>query len=423
MDGSGQRRRRRAATTSHQDMSGVGKKPSDGGRGRRGWTGKPPHRGYRWRSSGRMLARILAIVIIACCAGGAEAMQVGVSHRGPSGTHAQHDDTLPSQGKCEWQQYRHRAGDICGVCEQPPSQIYGKKCKNCGLIACNKVCQDNWLMTMPCGDPLVQAQLAEDAARKAVTEHMAQGQAYLPEDGRHSQEEYVPTEVVTHQTRTGRLVLHDNEVPTEIATQSTLVATQMAVTDVDEQAILQVMVRGGSQLQRGNEGGNSCGAGSTSDAPGQWVTQQALELTPQAMARPWWWISVGERPTVPELLQMATAIPAVRTVKHLNMRLRKRVAPILQNSIDRMAWATEKRMKHPSEASRVAELEASRWAWLAPTLIKRAAYLQQEEEEADPADGAVNQLRKRSRQLVKDRLLKAEMNEWEELLRDYVDEM
>ena len=70
-----------------------------------------------------------------------------------------------------------------------------------------------------------------------------------------------------------------------------------------------------------------------------------------------------------DMLEMATRLPALRTVAYVRRQQRERVTPILQRALWDHCDAVEAWRAHPTKANEIWETERSRWAWLAPALI------------------------------------------------------
>ena len=119
------------------------------------------------------------------------------------------------------------------------------------------------------------------------------------------------------------------------------------------------------------------------------------------------------------LLKVATALPALRTMRHVPANVRRRIVPILAKLLDSHAEAHRKLLSSPSADSEAEEARTSRWAWLGPTLLKRAV---ERPAPAGPA-GEVPNDRASAMKRIQARVTQAEMGHWEELLRDYTNEL
>ena len=111
------------------------------------------------------------------------------------------------------------------------------------------------------------------------------------------------------------------------------------------------------------------------------------------------------------LLRVATALPAMRCIKHIPRRLRYRIATVLCSAVQDHAAAHAAWTSHRSLQTALQEEEASRWCWLTPAVLKRIAG------SAMTMHGATC---KRADHLaaIERRVEQAERGEWAQLLRD-----
>ena len=108
------------------------------------------------------------------------------------------------------------------------------------------------------------------------------------------------------------------------------------------------------------------------------------------------------------MLELATSLPAMRTIRHQPRGLRQRMCAILKKLLQHHTHCHQ---------SLKAEVAAPRWAWLGPTLLVRAY---EGEEQVDAKEVTPGMRRKMSIQLAGRRATLAETGEWIELLRLYV---
>ena len=119
--------------------------------------------------------------------------------------------------------------------------------------------------------------------------------------------------------------------------------------------------------------------------------------------------------TEEQLLELATSLPAMRTIRHQPRGLRQKtcVKKLLQHHTHfRHLWN-----KRRGSESLQAELAAARWDWLGPTLLVRAC---DGSEHADDEGLTPGQRRKPSLELAGKRATLAETGAWTELLRTYL---
>ena len=115
----------------------------------------------------------------------------------------------------------------------------------------------------------------------------------------------------------------------------------------------------------------------------------------------------GER-----VLELATSLPAMRTIRHQPRGLRQRTCAILKKLLQHHChhqW-----VKRRDSESLQAELAAARWAWLGPTWLVRAYDVG---EHADGDELTPGQMRKLSIELAGKRPALAETGAWMGLLR------
>ena len=76
--------------------------------------------------------------------------------------------------------------------------------------------------------------------------------------------------------------------------------------------------------------------------------------------------------TEERMLELATSLPAMRTIRHQPRGLRQRTCAILKKLLQHHTHCHHQWVeKHDSESLQ-AEVAAARWAWLGPTLLVRA---------------------------------------------------
>ena len=106
-------------------------------------------------------------------------------------------------------------------------------------------------------------------------------------------------------------------------------------------------------------------------------------------------------------------------MRHVPANVRRQIVPILAKLLDGHAEAHRKWLSSPSADSEAEEARTSRWAWLGPTLLKRAV---ERPAPAGPAAEVPND-RASAMKRIQARVTQAEMGHWEELLRDYTNEL
>ena len=117
------------------------------------------------------------------------------------------------------------------------------------------------------------------------------------------------------------------------------------------------------------------------------------------------------------LLELATSLPAVRTIRHQPRGLRQRTCTILKKLLQHHTHCHHQWAKRRDSESLQAEVAAARWAWLGPTLLVRAY---EGSEHADGEELTPGMRRKLSIELVGERATLEETGAWTELLRMYV---
>ena len=80
----------------------------------------------------------------------------------------------------------------------------------------------------------------------------------------------------------------------------------------------------------------------------------------------------AEVPCDSDLLAVATAMPATRTIRGLPRKLRARLGPMLRDAIQAHAEAMFAHRAATTEESERAERDAARWLWLLPPLLARS---------------------------------------------------
>ena len=118
-----------------------------------------------------------------------------------------------------------------------------------------------------------------------------------------------------------------------------------------------------------------------------------------------------------QLLELATSLPAMRTIRHQPRGLRQRTCIILLKLLQHHTHCHHHWVKRRDSESLQAEVAAARWAWLGPPLLVRAY---DGGEQADDAGLTPGQRRKLSVELAGKRATLAETGAWIELLRMYV---
>ena len=73
-----------------------------------------------------------------------------------------------------------------------------------------------------------------------------------------------------------------------------------------------------------------------------------------------------------KLLELATSLPAMRTIKHQPRGLRQTACVILKKLLQHPTHCHHQWVKKHDSESLQAEIMAARWAWLGPTLLMRA---------------------------------------------------
>ena len=74
-----------------------------------------------------------------------------------------------------------------------------------------------------------------------------------------------------------------------------------------------------------------------------------------------------------KLLELATSLPAMRTIRHQVRGLRQRTCTILKKLLQHHTHCHPRWAKRRDPESLQAEVAASRWAWLGPPLLVRAS--------------------------------------------------
>ena len=139
---------------------------------------------------------------------------------------------------------------------------------------------------------------------------------------------------------------------------------------------------------------------------------QVVPTTPLAML-----ITVVVSWSEEQLLELATSLPAMRTIRHQPLGLRQRTCIILLKLLQHHTHCHHQWVKRRDSESLQAELAAARWSWLGPTLVVRAYC---GGEHADDEGLTPGQRRKLSVELAGRRATLAEIGAWTELLRMYV---
>ena len=109
--------------------------------------------------------------------------------------------------------------------------------------------------------------------------------------------------------------------------------------------------------------------------------------------------------TEEQLLELATSLPAVRTIRHQPRGLRQRTCTVLKKLLQHHTRCHHQWVKRRDSESLQAELAAARWALLGPTLLVRAC---DGGEHADDEGLTPGQRRKLSIKLVGKRATLAE---------------
>ena len=139
------------------------------------------------------------------------------------------------------------------------------------------------------------------------------------------------------------------------------------------------------------------------------ATPRACQAEPQSSAQasdPAAVFTWSER----KLLELATSLPAMRTIRHQPHCLRQRTCQ--HHTHCHHQWT-----KRRDRGSLQAEVAAARWAWLGPTLRVGAS---EGSEHADGGELTPGTRRKSSIELAGKRATLAETGAWTELLRMYV---
>ena len=118
-----------------------------------------------------------------------------------------------------------------------------------------------------------------------------------------------------------------------------------------------------------------------------------------------------------QLLELATSLPAMRTIRHQPRGLRHRTCTILKKLLQHHTHCRHQWVKRRDSESFQAELAAARWAWLGPALLVRAY---EGGEHADDEGLTPEQRRKPSIEPAGKRATLAETGAWMQLLRMYV---
>ena len=121
-----------------------------------------------------------------------------------------------------------------------------------------------------------------------------------------------------------------------------------------------------------------------------------------------------------KLLELATSLPAMRTIRHQPRGLRQRTCTILKKVLQHHTHCHHQWVKRRDSESFQAELAAARWAWLGPALLVRA---QHGGEHAGNDGLTPGQRRKLCIELAGKRATLAETVAWIELLRLYVPDL
>ena len=73
--------------------------------------------------------------------------------------------------------------------------------------------------------------------------------------------------------------------------------------------------------------------------------------------------------TEERMLELATSLPAVRTIRHQPRGLRQRTCAFLKKLLQHHTNCHHQRVKRRDSESLQAELAAAWWAWLGPSLL------------------------------------------------------
>ena len=124
--------------------------------------------------------------------------------------------------------------------------------------------------------------------------------------------------------------------------------------------------------------------------------------------------------TEERMLELATSLPAMSTIRHQPRGLRQRTCTIPTKLLQYHTHCHHQWVKRHDSESLQAEVAAARWAWLGPTVLVRAY---EGGEQADSKELTFGMRRKLSIELAGRRATLAETGEWIELLRLYVRDM
>ena len=163
-------------------------------------------------------------------------------------------------------------------------------------------------------------------------------------------------------------------------------------------------------MPEGAETGQPMQIGMATPRAGQAESQGNAEAPDPSAVSTW---------TEERMLEPATSLPAMRTIRHQPRNLRQRTCTKLKKLLQHHTNCRHQWVERRDYESLQAELAAARWAWLGPTLLVRAY----------GGEHAVNdgltprQRRKLSIELAGKRAAVAETGVWTELLRLYVRDM